>query len=73
MLMVRTKELGRQVEAMSRLDRTMLKMILPADIESEERFLNGRQVRRLHGRWVRKRGVLVTAVVLGSRDRRGHE
>jgi 4'-phosphopantetheinyl transferase EntD len=36
-------------------------------------IVDGRQVRRLHGRWVRKRGILVTAVVLGSRDRRGHE
>jgi len=29
-------------------------------------IVDGRQVRRLHGRWVRKRGILVTAVVLGS-------
>jgi 4'-phosphopantetheinyl transferase EntD len=36
-------------------------------------IVDGRQVRRLHGRWVRKRGILVTAVVLGSRDCRGHE
>jgi 4'-phosphopantetheinyl transferase EntD len=36
--MVRTKELGRQVEAMSPPDRTMLRMILPADVEIEECF-----------------------------------
>jgi enterobactin synthetase component D / holo-[acyl-carrier protein] synthase len=29
-------------------------------------MVDGRQVRRLHGRWIRKRGILVTAVVLGS-------
>jgi 4'-phosphopantetheinyl transferase EntD len=27
---------------------------------------DGRQIHRLHGRWIRKRGILVTAVVLGS-------
>jgi 4'-phosphopantetheinyl transferase EntD len=29
-------------------------------------IVDGRQIRRLHGRWIRKRGILVTAVVLGS-------
>jgi 4'-phosphopantetheinyl transferase EntD len=29
-------------------------------------IVHGRQVRCLHGRWVRKRGILLTAVVLGS-------
>jgi len=29
-------------------------------------IVDGRQVRCLHGRWVRKRGILLTAVVLGS-------
>jgi 4'-phosphopantetheinyl transferase EntD len=29
-------------------------------------IVDGRQVRCLHGRWARKRGILVTAVVLGS-------
>jgi len=29
-------------------------------------IVDGRQVRRLHGRWIRKGGILVTAVVLGS-------
>jgi 4'-phosphopantetheinyl transferase EntD len=29
-------------------------------------IVHGRQVRCLHGRWARKRGILVTAVVLGS-------
>ena len=29
-------------------------------------IVDGRQVRRLHGRWARKRGILVTAVVLGT-------
>ena len=28
-------------------------------------IVDGRQIRRLHGRWVRNRGILVTAVVLG--------
>ena len=36
--MVRTKEPGRQVEAMSPPDRAMLRMILPPDVESEECF-----------------------------------
>jgi 4'-phosphopantetheinyl transferase EntD len=29
-------------------------------------IVNGRQVHRLHGRWIRKRGILLTAVVLDS-------
>jgi 4'-phosphopantetheinyl transferase EntD len=29
-------------------------------------IVDGRQVRRLNGRWARTRGILVTAVVLGS-------
>jgi enterobactin synthetase component D / holo-[acyl-carrier protein] synthase len=29
-------------------------------------IVDGRQIRRLHGRWTRKRGTLITAVVLGS-------
>ena len=29
-------------------------------------IVDSRQIRRLHGRWIRKRGILVTAVVLGS-------
>jgi 4'-phosphopantetheinyl transferase EntD len=29
-------------------------------------IVNGRQIRCLHGRWIRKRGILITAVVLGS-------
>jgi 4'-phosphopantetheinyl transferase EntD len=29
-------------------------------------IVDGRPVRRLHGRWVRQRGILVTAVVLDS-------
>jgi 4'-phosphopantetheinyl transferase EntD len=29
-------------------------------------IVDGRRVRRLHGHWVRERGILVTAVVLGS-------
>jgi len=29
-------------------------------------IVDGRHVRRLHGHWVRERGILVTAVVLGS-------
>src|SRR5215217_1459828 len=29
-------------------------------------IVNGRQVRRLHGRWIRKRGILATAIVLSS-------
>ena len=29
-------------------------------------IIDGRQVRRLHGRWIRDRGILLTAVVLGS-------
>ena len=31
-------------------------------------LVDGRQVRRLHGRWIRQQGILVTAVVLGSRN-----
>ena len=30
-------------------------------------IVDGRHVHRLHGRWIRKRGILVTAVVLGRR------
>jgi 4'-phosphopantetheinyl transferase EntD len=30
-------------------------------------IVEGRQVHRLHGRWIRERGILVTAVVLGRR------
>jgi 4'-phosphopantetheinyl transferase EntD len=30
-------------------------------------IVDGRQVHRLHGRWIRERGILVTAVVLGRR------
>jgi len=37
-----------------------------AMLASDALIINGRQVRRLDGRWVRKRGILVTAVVLGS-------
>ncbi|HWJ52563.1 MAG TPA: 4'-phosphopantetheinyl transferase superfamily protein [Propionibacteriaceae bacterium] len=44
-----------------------------AFLARDDLIVDGRQVRRLHGRWVRKRGILVTAVVLGSRDCRGHE
>jgi hypothetical protein len=29
-------------------------------------IINGRQIRRLHGSWIRKRGILLSAVVLGS-------
>jgi 4'-phosphopantetheinyl transferase EntD len=29
-------------------------------------MINGRHIHRLHGRWTRERGILVTAVVLGS-------
>jgi enterobactin synthetase component D / holo-[acyl-carrier protein] synthase len=29
-------------------------------------IVDGRQVRRLHGRWIRDRGILLTAIVLGS-------
>jgi len=29
-------------------------------------IVDGRQVTRLHGRWIRKRGILATAIVLGS-------
>ena len=29
-------------------------------------IVDGRQVRRLHGRWISKQGILVTAVVLDS-------
>jgi 4'-phosphopantetheinyl transferase EntD len=29
-------------------------------------IVDGRHIRRLHGRWVRERGILLTAVVLGS-------
>ena len=29
-------------------------------------IVNGRQVRRLHGRWIQDCGILLTAVVLGS-------
>jgi len=29
-------------------------------------WVDGRQIRRLNGRWARMRGILVTAVVLGS-------
>jgi 4'-phosphopantetheinyl transferase EntD len=34
-------------------------------LASDALIINGRQVRRLDGRWVRKREILVTAVVLG--------
>jgi 4'-phosphopantetheinyl transferase EntD len=37
-----------------------------AMLPSEALIINGHQVRRLDGRWVRQRGILVTAVVLGS-------
>ena len=29
-------------------------------------IIDGRHVRRFHGRWIRDRGILLTAVVLGS-------
>jgi 4'-phosphopantetheinyl transferase EntD len=29
-------------------------------------IVNGHHVRRLHGRWIRDRGILLTAVVLGA-------
>jgi 4'-phosphopantetheinyl transferase EntD len=35
-------------------------------LSRDDLIVHGRQVRRLHGRWARKRGILVTAVVLGS-------
>jgi 4'-phosphopantetheinyl transferase EntD len=38
----------------------------PALLARDGLILDGRQVRRLHGRWARKGGILVTAVVLGS-------
>ena len=37
-----------------------------AQLTRDGLIVNGRQIRRLHGRWIRERGILLTAVVLGS-------
>lgn len=42
-------------------DRTFAALLLRDGL-----IVDGRQIRRLHGRWTRKRGTLITAVVLGS-------
>jgi 4'-phosphopantetheinyl transferase EntD len=37
-----------------------------AQLSRDGLIIDRRQIHRLHGRWIRKRGILVTAVVLGS-------
>jgi 4'-phosphopantetheinyl transferase EntD len=37
-----------------------------AQLSSDGLIVNGRQIRRLSGRWARQRGILVTAVVVGT-------
>jgi 4'-phosphopantetheinyl transferase EntD len=37
-----------------------------AQLSRDGLIVHGRQIRRLPGRWIRKRGTLITAVVLGS-------
>jgi 4'-phosphopantetheinyl transferase EntD len=40
--------------------------IFTAQLSRDGLIIDRRQIHRLHGRWIRKRGILVTAVVLGS-------